>query len=78
MAKINRRYTRNGTFADREVETTANETGVETLPATNISPASVASATTSDRAARLAPPIEVTCYEAGAFHKVSLTVTVYN
>lgn len=78
VAKINRRYTRNGTFADREVETTDNETGVETLPATNISPASVASATTSDRAARLAPPIEVTCYEAGAFHKVSLTVTVYN
>lgn len=77
-AKINNRYTRNGTFADREVETTDNESGVETLPATSISPTLVAQATTSERAARIAPPIAITCYEAGAFHSVSLTVTVYS
>lgn len=77
-AKINRRYVRNGTFADREVETDANESGVETLPATSIEPTLVAQATTSERAARIAPPIAITCYEAGAFHSVSLTVTVYN
>lgn len=77
-AKINSRYTRNGTFADREVENLELESGVEVLPATSIQPASVASATASERASRLAPPIAITAYEAGAFHKVDIDVNVYN
>lgn len=77
-AKINSRYTRNGTFADREVENPELESGVEVLPATSIQPASVASATASERASRLAPPIAITAYEAGAFHKVDIDVNVYN
>ncbi len=76
--KICKRYTSNGTFADRDVETTANETGFETLPATDIRPAPISGATVSDRAKRLAPPIAVTAYEAGAFHKVVLNVGVYS
>lgn len=72
------RYKRNGTFADRDVESTDNETGFVTQPATNIQPASVSSATASERASRLAPPIQITAYEAGAFHKVSCNVSVYN
>ena len=77
-AKICARYTRNAVFADRDVETTSNETGFETLPATNIQPAPVTGATASDRARRLAPPIAITAYEAGAFHKVTLNVSVFN
>lgn len=76
--KICKRYTSNGTFADRDVETNNNETGFETLPATDIRPAPISGATVSDRARRLAPPIAITAYEAGAFHKVVLNVGVYS
>ena len=54
------------------------ETGYDTLPATSITPASVAGATMSERAARIAPPIAITAYEAGAFHSVAIAVSVYN
>lgn len=77
-AKINNRYIRNGTFADREEETTDNETGYTTLPACTITPAPIYSATTSERAKRVAPPIAIVAYEAGAFHSVAIDVTVYN
>lgn len=77
-AKINNRYIRNGTFADREEETTDNETGYTTLPACTITPAPIYSATTSERAHRVAPPIAIVAYEAGAFHSVAIDVTVYN
>lgn len=77
-AKINNRYIRNGTFADREDETTDNETGYTTLPACTITPAPIYSATTSERANRVAPPIAIVAYEAGAFHSVAIDVTVYN
>lgn len=77
-AKINNRYIRNGTFADREEETTDNETGYTTLPACTITPAPIYSATTSERANRVAPPITIVAYEAGAFHSVAIDVTVYN
>lgn len=76
--KINNRYIRNGTFADREEETTDNETGYTTLPACTITPAPIYSATTSERANRVAPPIAIVAYEAGAFHSVAIDVTVYN
>ena len=77
-AKINNRYIRNGTFADREEETTDNETGYTTLPACTITPAPIYSVTTSERANRVAPPIAIVAYEAGAFHSVAIDVTVYN
>lgn len=77
-AKINSRYIRNGTFADREEETTDNETGYTTLPACTITPSPIYSATTSERANRVAPPIAIVAYEAGAFHSVAIDVTVYN
>lgn len=77
-ASVCRRYTSNGTFANRDIESLNNETGFETLPATDIRPAPITGAAASDRAKRLAPPIQITAYEAGAFHKVTLNVSVYN
>ena len=77
-SKINARYTSNGTFADREVEDTTTENGVKVLPATIITPATVAGATASERASRIAPPIAITAYEAGAMHSVAVDVSVYN
>ena len=76
--KINNRYTRNGTFADREVEDSTTESGIKVLPATSIVPSAVAGATASERASRIAPPIAITAYEAGAMHSVSIDVSVYN
>lgn len=77
-AKICNRYVRNGVFADRDVEDDTLETGFSTMPAYSIEPVNIAMATTSERAARIAPPISITAYEAGAFHKVSIEVDVYN
>lgn len=77
-AKICRKYTRNGVFAPRDVEAPELESGFTTLPAFDITPVPVAYSTASDRAARLAPPIQIVAYEAGAFHKVSIQVDVYN
>lgn len=77
-SKINDRYTRNGTFADREVEDTTTENGVKVLEATVITPSPVAGATASERASRIAPPIAITAYEAGAMHQVNIDVSVYN
>ena len=76
-AKINRRYTRNGVFAERDVEAPELESGITTVPATNIIPVQVAFATASERAARLAPPIRIEAYESGAFHKVNINVSVF-
>lgn len=76
-AKICEQYKRNGTFADRDVSYD-NETGFVTEPATSILPTAVAFATASDRASRLAPPIQIRAYEAGAMHRVDITVDVYS
>lgn len=72
------KYTRNGVFADRPSTDTSVESGLVTLPATSIIPTNIAYATVSDRAQRLAPPITIIAYEAGAMHKVNITVDVYN
>jgi hypothetical protein len=77
-AKICRRYVRNGVFAMRDVEDGTTETGFTTYPPFSIVPVNVAFSTMSERAARLAPPINIIAYEAGAFHKVSVNVDVYN
>jgi hypothetical protein len=77
-AKICRKYTANGVFASRDVEAPELESGYKTMPATTITPVPVAYATTSERAARMAPPIYIVAYEAGAMHKVSIMVDVYN
>lgn len=76
--KICNRYTRNGVFGDRDEETTENESGLVTRPATSIEPVNVAYATASDRASRVGPPVLITAYEAGAIHKTTINVDVYN
>lgn len=76
--KICNRYTRNGVFGDRDEETTENESGLTTRPATSIEPVNVAYATASDRASRVGPPVMITAYEAGAIHKTTINVDVYN
>jgi len=76
-SKINRRYARNGTFAQRDIEDDS-EVGFRTEPATTIIPTPVYRSTMSERADRTAPPIQIIAYEAGAMHRVSIYVNVYN
>lgn len=77
-AKICAMYERNKTFADRTIESNQSQSGFAILPATQIIPVPVHQATTSDRAARLAPPIKIVAYEAGAMHKININVAVYS
>lgn len=69
-------YTYNGTFADREQTDTTQKSGVVTVPAVQVIPTPISSASVADRAARIAPPIQIIGQEAGAIHSVSISVEV--
>ena len=69
-------YEFNGTFAVREVANTNTKSGVDLIPAVVITPTPVADASVADRAARIAPPIAMTVYEAGSMHEISIAVEV--
>ncbi len=72
------RYVRNGVFSPSEVLDPTAESGTRMVPAFSIRPVSVAQATASERAARIAPPIVIQAFEAGAFHSVLITIDVQN
>lgn len=74
--EIARRYTDNGVFADRTVASMSSQSGYTTLPAVQIEATPIYQATASERASRLAPPIAIVAYEAGAMHKINVSVTV--
>ena len=73
---ICRKYVTNGVFADRPVEDTTKESGVSVLQACTVTPMGIETATTSNRAARIAPPVQITAYLAGAIHKITVNVDV--
>lgn len=66
------RYTTNGVLAPRDIPKASG--GFTTLPSYVMQPSPVGGATASDRAARVAPPIQITAYEAGAMHTVTINV----
>jgi hypothetical protein len=69
-------YVYNGTFAAREVADDTQKSGYTTLPAVLVNPTPIYRATAADRAARIAPPIQMVVQEAGAIHSVALAVEV--
>lgn len=71
-------YEYNGYLAEREVAVTNTETGATANPAYTISPTPIFRATQTQRANRILPPIQVTCYEAGAIHHVDIFVDLVN
>jgi hypothetical protein len=75
---ICQKFTRCGLFAPRTIEAPELENGFTVVPATSINPVSLAYATTSERASRIAPPIQIVAYEASAIHKVTINVDVLN
>lgn len=70
--QVLRRYVTNGFLADRA--STDDEGQPTMIPAFSVVPGDIANATASDRAQRIAPPIAITCYLAGAIHKVTLNI----
>jgi hypothetical protein len=69
-------YVYNGTFADREEVDTTKKEGTSIIPAVQVIPTSVASASAAARAERIGPPIQMIVQEAGAQHSVSVSVEV--
>jgi hypothetical protein len=74
--QICQQYVSNGTFADRQIEDITAQNGYYVAPATQVNPMPIQTATAADRAARLAPPIQIVAYLAGAIHKVAVNVNV--
>lgn len=75
-AQICEIFVNNGSFAPRQIADEASETGYTVAPAYFIDPSPIYLATASNRAARIAPPIAITVYLAGAMHKVTINVDV--
>lgn len=78
MEKIFARYVLNGFLADRPDYDPTLEDPYITRKAYTILPTPMYLATDSERASRTAPPIGITCYEAGAIHKVNLFIDMVN
>jgi hypothetical protein len=70
--QVLRRYVTNGFLADRD---STDEEGKDVkLPAYSVVPGAISAMTASDRAQRIGPPMAITCYLAGAIHKVTLNI----
>jgi hypothetical protein len=78
VSLILNRYVSNGTLSDREIQDPSSENGLGLVPAFVIDPAPIAATTASMRAARIAPPIQVTVNEAGAMHSIAINIEVVN
>lgn len=78
MEKIFKRYVDNGFLANRPDYDPTLEDPYITRKAYTILPTPIYMATDSERASRTAPPIGITCYEAGAIHKVNLFIDLVN
>jgi hypothetical protein len=69
-------YVYNGTFADRQIISTTNKSGVDNLPAVVITPTPISQISPAVRASRIGPPIHITVQEAGAIHSIAISVEV--
>jgi len=76
--RVCERFKRNGSLNDRAVEDFESDSGIALEPAYSVSMLSTATASASDRAERLAPPMQIGVYLAGAIHKLPITLSVYN
>jgi hypothetical protein len=69
-------YVFNGTFADRDVADSTQKSGYSTVPAIQVIPTPIFQMSTTDRANRVGPPIQLIVQEAGAIHTVAINVEV--
>ena len=76
VAQTCRRYVANGSFSDRDEADPASENGLRGVPAFVIIPTPIADTTPSERAARIAPPIQVVVNDASAMHSIAINIDV--
>lgn len=76
--QICERYTRNGSFSEREVEDATAQGGIRVDPPYNIIDAPLSGATVSDRAQRIGPPQTIDVNLAGAIHSIAIGVNAFS
>ncbi len=71
---IGSNYIRNGTFADRQVADDTAQSGFTILKAFDVIPMPIYGVSAADRAARIAPPVQIIGYLSDAIHFVNINV----
>jgi hypothetical protein len=74
IATVFERFVFNGTLAERQVPDTSEKAGYRIEPPYTINIAGLSTMTATDRAARVAPPVEADANEAGAMHSGRITI----
>lgn len=76
--QICERYTRNGSFSEREVEDATAQGGTRIDPPYTIIDAPLSGQTVSDRAQRIGPPQTIDVNLAGAIHSIAIGVNAFS
>jgi hypothetical protein len=71
-------YIYNGSFESRDVADSSVKSGVTTVPAVQTIPTPLAQNSAANRAARIAPPIQMIVQPSEIFHSVAINVSVVN
>ena len=69
-------YMYNGSFADRQITDTTKKSGISIIPAVQIRPTPVASASAADRVSHIAPPVSMIVQDSGWMGSIAINVTV--
>lgn len=75
-SKIGKKYTKNGSFADREEQNDASENGLSLVPAVEIIPQEISETTSAQRKAGIGTPIQVNVNDSGSMRTIALNITV--
>lgn len=76
VSKIGTKYTKNGSFADREEQDVNSENGLSLVPAVQIIPQEIYETTSAQRKAGIGTPIQVIVNDSGSMRTIALNITV--
>lgn len=75
-SKIGKKYTKNGSFADREEQDDNSENGLSLVPAVEIIPQEISETTSAQRKAGIGTPIQINVNDSGSMRTIALNITV--
>ena len=75
-SKIGKKYTKNGSFADREEQDDSSENGLSLVPAVEIIPQEISETTSAQRKAGIGTPIQINVNDSGSMRTIALNITV--
>jgi hypothetical protein len=75
-SKIGKKYTKNGSFADREESDDNSENGLSLVPAVEIIPQEISETTSAQRKAGIGTPIQINVNDSGSMRTIALNITV--